>query len=148
MRWEDSVHERRLVMGLFLSVTLSQIWFKCWVNFYGFVHNSLVSRPFLIRKVLDRSSRYALLNGQRVVNQILLLAWSWSWSNFGQTWSTLVKPSRTLRNVLPTMFWESFDVIEPLLGRTRLNPSCLVLRADTRENPGGKNKVMAIITCE
>jgi hypothetical protein len=29
-----------------------------------------------------------------------------------------------------------------LVGSDRLGPGCLVLRADTRENPGGKNGVM------
>jgi hypothetical protein len=31
-----------------------------------------------------------------------------------------------------------------LVGSDRLGPGCLVLRADTRENPGGKNGVMTV----
>jgi hypothetical protein len=33
-----------------------------------------------------------------------------------------------------------------LVGSDRLGSGCLVLRADTRENPGGKNGVMTIIS--
>ena len=91
-----------------------------------------------------------------MVNQIFLLTWSWSQSNFGQTWSTsvnsgqtwstLVQPSQTSRNVPPAMFWEPFDVIEPLSGQTRLNPGRHVLCADTQENPGGKNRIMTHVS--
>uniref|UniRef100_A0A2N9G3R2 Uncharacterized protein n=1 Tax=Fagus sylvatica TaxID=28930 RepID=A0A2N9G3R2_FAGSY len=61
----------------------------------GFDHNSLVSRPFLARKVSNRSSHYVLRNGQG--------AWSvrfsfWSGQRSGQTlvklgqpWSNLVE---------------------------------------------------------
>jgi hypothetical protein len=31
-----------------------------------------------------------------------------------------------------------------LIGSDRLGSGCLVLRADTRENPGGKNGVMTV----
>ena len=31
---------------------------------------------------------------------------------------------------------------QALVGSGRLGSGCLVLRADTRENPGGKNRVM------
>jgi hypothetical protein len=36
------------------------------------------------------------------------------------------------------------------VGSNRLGPGCLVLCADTRENPGGKNRVMTkiIISCK
>jgi hypothetical protein len=33
-----------------------------------------------------------------------------------------------------------------LVGSDRLGSGCLVLRADTRENPGGKNGVMTDLT--
>jgi hypothetical protein len=33
-----------------------------------------------------------------------------------------------------------------LVGSDRLGSGCLVLRADTRENPGGKNGVMTVVT--
>jgi hypothetical protein len=32
-----------------------------------------------------------------------------------------------------------------LVGSDRLGSGCLVLRADTRENPGGKNGVMTLV---
>ena len=41
------------------------------------------------------------------------------------------------------MFWESLNTTEPLSGRTWLSSGCFVLRADTRENSGGKIKVMS-----
>jgi hypothetical protein len=59
--------------------------------FHSFDHNSLVSRPFLARKVPNRSSHHALQNGQGAVSSIQLLVWSTIRSNLGQTWSTLVK---------------------------------------------------------
>uniref|UniRef100_A0A2N9G993 Uncharacterized protein n=1 Tax=Fagus sylvatica TaxID=28930 RepID=A0A2N9G993_FAGSY len=64
------------------------------------------------------------------------------WSNFGQPWSNLVNPGQTLGNVSWTFSLGVFDA-------TRLRwiirawvRAALVLRADTRENPGGKNGVM------
>ena len=42
----------------------------------------------------------------------------------------------------PAMFWESLSATGPLSGQTRLSSGCLVLRANTQENPGGKNRVM------
>ena len=69
----------------------------------------------------------------------------WPSQGLGQTWSTLVKlgktspnlGGRTLENVLRVLKcnWAP-------LGSTRLGPGCLVLRIETRENPGGKNRVM------
>uniref|UniRef100_A0A2N9HJ14 Uncharacterized protein n=1 Tax=Fagus sylvatica TaxID=28930 RepID=A0A2N9HJ14_FAGSY len=60
----------------------------------GFDHNSLVSRPFLARKVSNRSSHHVLQNGQGAVSSIQLSVWSTVRSNLGQTWSTLVKLGR------------------------------------------------------
>uniref|UniRef100_A0A2N9FRD0 Nuclease HARBI1 n=1 Tax=Fagus sylvatica TaxID=28930 RepID=A0A2N9FRD0_FAGSY len=152
----------------------------------GFDHNSLVSRPFLARKVSNRSSHHALQNGQGAVSSIQLLVWStvrsnlgqtWStlvklgqnspklwemcpgprfegfsawWTlfgfrnglvkprsnlvNSGQTWSTLVKLGQILGNVSRTMFLRLFGV-GIFVGSGRLGSGCLVLRADTRENP-------------
>uniref|UniRef100_A0A2N9EYA1 Uncharacterized protein n=1 Tax=Fagus sylvatica TaxID=28930 RepID=A0A2N9EYA1_FAGSY len=62
-----------------------------------------------------------------------------AWSTLGQTWSTLVKPWSNL--VKP---WEmcpgpsSWEYLmwRALVGSGRLGSGCLVLRADTRENPG------------
>ncbi len=42
------------------------------------------------------------------------------------------------------MFWEPLSAIGPLSGQTWLNPGYLVLCVDTRENPGGKNKIMTL----
>ena len=61
-----------------------------------------------------------------------------AWSNLGQTWSTLVKlweirPRPRLEVIL--MWWA-------LVGSSWIGSSCFILRADTRENPGGKNGVM------
>jgi hypothetical protein len=63
--------------------------------------------------------------------------------NPSQTWSTLVKLGQTLGNVSRTFFLGVFDAASPL-GSDRLGSGCLVLRADTRENPGGKNGVMTV----
>uniref|UniRef100_A0A2N9EV51 Uncharacterized protein n=1 Tax=Fagus sylvatica TaxID=28930 RepID=A0A2N9EV51_FAGSY len=60
----------------------------------GFDHNFLVSRPFLARKVSNRSSHHVLQNGQGAVSSIQLSVWSTIRSNLGQTWSTLVKLGR------------------------------------------------------
>uniref|UniRef100_A0A2N9GFB6 Uncharacterized protein n=1 Tax=Fagus sylvatica TaxID=28930 RepID=A0A2N9GFB6_FAGSY len=62
--------------------------------------------------------------------------------NPSQTWSTLVKLGQTLGNVSRTFFLGVFDVASPRRIRTGLVRAVLVLRADTRENPGGKNGVM------
>ena len=72
--------------------------------FHGFAHNSLVSRPFLTRKVLNRRSQRSPRIGQGVVSSIQLLVRSTVWSNLGQIWSTLVKALQTLENVSRTTF--------------------------------------------
>uniref|UniRef100_A0A2N9GXZ6 Aminotransferase-like plant mobile domain-containing protein n=1 Tax=Fagus sylvatica TaxID=28930 RepID=A0A2N9GXZ6_FAGSY len=67
-------------------------------------------------------------------------------SNLGQTWSTPVKLGQPWSNfgecaldpVLRLFAWRA------LVGSGRLGSGCLVLRADTRENPGGKNGVMTM----
>uniref|UniRef100_A0A2N9FKG3 Aminotransferase-like plant mobile domain-containing protein n=2 Tax=Fagus sylvatica TaxID=28930 RepID=A0A2N9FKG3_FAGSY len=74
------------------------------------------------------------------------------WSNLvnlGQTWSDLVKALQTLGNVPRTSFQGFLGKADPsragnssvkpraLVGSDRLGSGCLVLRADTRENPGG-----------
>uniref|UniRef100_A0A2N9IRB0 Reverse transcriptase domain-containing protein n=1 Tax=Fagus sylvatica TaxID=28930 RepID=A0A2N9IRB0_FAGSY len=71
----------------------------------GFDHNSLVSRPFLARKVSNRSSHYVLRNGQGAVSSIQLLVWSTVWSNLGQTWSTPVKLGQPWSNLVRNS-WE------------------------------------------
>uniref|UniRef100_A0A2N9FVC9 Uncharacterized protein n=1 Tax=Fagus sylvatica TaxID=28930 RepID=A0A2N9FVC9_FAGSY len=60
--------------------------------------------------------------------------------NPSQTWSTLVKLGQTLGNVSRTFFLGVFDVAKCC--QISRPSGCLVLRADTRENPGGKNGVM------
>uniref|UniRef100_A0A2N9H2C8 RNase H type-1 domain-containing protein n=1 Tax=Fagus sylvatica TaxID=28930 RepID=A0A2N9H2C8_FAGSY len=57
----------------------------------GFDHNSLVSRPFLARKVSNRSSHHVLQNGQGAVSSIQFSVWSTVRSNLGQPWSNLVE---------------------------------------------------------
>ena len=69
-------------------------------DFHGFDHNPLVFHLFLTRKVLNRSSQYALSNGQGAVSPIQFLVRLMPRSNLGQTWSKLVKPPQTLGNVL------------------------------------------------
>jgi hypothetical protein len=89
-------------MGCFVNNTWQNLA-KCWTDFYGFTHNFLVSRPFSTRKVLNRSSRCVLSNGEMVVSQILLLVRSRPWSNLvnlSQLWSNLVKPPQTSTNAL------------------------------------------------
>ena len=80
------------------STTLSKIWLSVGPIFYGFAYNSLVSRPFLTRKVPNRSSQCPLSNGQRVASQIQLWVWLTPRSNLSQTWSTLVKLGQTTPN--------------------------------------------------
>uniref|UniRef100_A0A2N9HRE7 Aminotransferase-like plant mobile domain-containing protein n=1 Tax=Fagus sylvatica TaxID=28930 RepID=A0A2N9HRE7_FAGSY len=58
------------------------------------------------------------------------------WST-SQTWSTLVKLGQTLGNVSRTFFLGVFDADEPSSDQAGLVRAALVLRADTRENPGG-----------
>jgi hypothetical protein len=77
-----------------LSTTLSKIWLSVGPFFRSFDHNSLVSRPFLARKVSNRSSHHVLQNGSGAVSSIQLSVWSTVRSNLGQTWSTLVKLGR------------------------------------------------------
>jgi hypothetical protein len=92
-----------------LSTTLSKIWLSVGPFFHSFDHNSLVSRPFLARKVLNRSSHYVLQNGQGAVSSIQLSVWSTVRSNLGQTWSTLVKLGRIWSK--PSKFWEMYPGI-------------------------------------
>ena len=60
--------------------------------------------------------------------------------NLGQSWSTLLKLremcSEPRIDVL-LMWWVP-------IRSDQLSPGCLILRADTRENPGGKNRVMTV----
>jgi hypothetical protein len=81
-----------------LSTTLSKIWLSVGPFFCSFAHNSLVSHPFLTRKVSNRSSQhvsYTLVRGWSVrsifglVNG--LVKPRSNLVNLGQTWSTLVK---------------------------------------------------------
>ena len=59
-------------------------------------------------------------------------------SNLGQPWSTLVKLWKTCpgSSSWGYLMWRAF------VGACWLGSGCLVLRADTRENPVGKNGVM------
>ena len=72
-------------------------------------------------------------------------------SNLGQPWSNLVNPSQTWSNF--SELWEVYPgpsswgylMWRALVGSGRLGSGCLVLRIDTRENPGGKNGVMTVL---
>uniref|UniRef100_A0A2N9ETI7 Uncharacterized protein n=1 Tax=Fagus sylvatica TaxID=28930 RepID=A0A2N9ETI7_FAGSY len=68
-------------------------------------------------------------------------------SNLGQPWSNLVNPSQTWSNFgkcVPDLLLGSYLMWRALVGSGRLGSGCLVLRADTRENPVGKNGVMTL----
>jgi hypothetical protein len=105
-----------------LSTTLSKIWLSVGPFFHSFDHNSLVSRPFLARKVLNRSSHHVLQNGQGAVSSIQLSVWSTVRSNLGQTWSTLVKLGRIwskfskLLEMYPRLRFEDFQARWILVG--------------------------------
>jgi hypothetical protein len=110
-----------------LSTTLSKIWLSVGPFFFhSFDHNSLVSRPFLARKVSNRSSHDALQNGQRAVSSIQLLVRSTVRSNlvnFGQTWSNLVKALQTLGNVSRTTFRGFLGTVDPIqIGNGSVEP--------------------------
>ncbi len=68
--------------------------------------------------------------------------------NPGQTWSTLVKLGQPWSNFLKLWQMCSGPRLEvilmwwALIGSGQLGPGYLVLRADTQENPEGKNGVM------
>jgi hypothetical protein len=89
---------------------------------------------------------YTLVKGWSV--RFPFLVWSMVRSNLGQTWSTLVKLGRTwsklskLLEMCPGLYFKGFWARWVLVGTGRLGSGCLVLRADTRENPVGKNVVM------
>uniref|UniRef100_A0A2N9FVS6 Uncharacterized protein n=1 Tax=Fagus sylvatica TaxID=28930 RepID=A0A2N9FVS6_FAGSY len=132
----------------------------------GFDHNFLVSRPFWARKVSNRSSHYVLQNGPGAVSSIQFSVWSTVRSNLGQTWSTLVEfgqnspnsgkciPNRVSRVFGPDgpqSGWERLgQTLECLMrpgfvGSYGLGPGRPAMRADTRENPVGKNGVMTLM---
>uniref|UniRef100_A0A2N9F5Z9 Uncharacterized protein n=1 Tax=Fagus sylvatica TaxID=28930 RepID=A0A2N9F5Z9_FAGSY len=56
----------------------------------------------------------------------------------GQTWSNLPE----LREMRSGLYLEALFMWWIPVGSDRLGPGCLVLRADTRENPESKNRVM------
>jgi hypothetical protein len=121
-----------------LSTILSKIWLSVGPFFHSFDHNSLVSRPFLARKVSNRSSHHVLQNGPGAVSSIQPSVWSTVRSNLGQTWSTLVKPGRIwsklskLLEMYPGLHFEGFwarwvlvglETARSNLGQTLVNPS-------------------------
>ena len=131
-------------MGQFWSINFA----KCRTIFHGFAHNFFVSHLFSTRKISNRRSWYALFNGQRVVNQIFLLARSRSWSNLvnsGQLWSNLVNIGQTFPNLekcAPEYVLRALECNWIFFKSSRLSPNYLVLRVNTRENPWGKNRIM------
>uniref|UniRef100_A0A2N9IVR6 Uncharacterized protein n=1 Tax=Fagus sylvatica TaxID=28930 RepID=A0A2N9IVR6_FAGSY len=73
----------------------------------GFDHNSLVSRPFLARKVRQIEALITLFRMVKgVVSSIQLSVWSTVRSNLGQTWSTLVKLGRIWSKL--SKLWEMY----------------------------------------
>ena len=62
-------------------------------------------------------------------------------SGLVKPWSNLVK----LREMCPGPSSWGCLMWRALVGSGRLGSSCLVLHADTRENPGGKNGVMTLV---
>uniref|UniRef100_A0A2N9IPU3 Uncharacterized protein n=1 Tax=Fagus sylvatica TaxID=28930 RepID=A0A2N9IPU3_FAGSY len=116
----------------------------------GFARYDLANRgrrnvPYakgMVKEVV--SSIPAFWSGQRSGQTLVKLGQTWStWSN-GQTWSNLGQTwSETLGKCVPgPSFWELFECDEPSSEQADLVRAVLVLRADTRENPGGKNGVM------
>uniref|UniRef100_A0A2N9EQ80 Uncharacterized protein n=1 Tax=Fagus sylvatica TaxID=28930 RepID=A0A2N9EQ80_FAGSY len=123
----------------------------------GFDHNSLVSRPFLARKVSNRSSHHILQNGQGggqfdsafgLVNGPVK-PWS-NLVNLGQTWSNLVKALQTPGNVSRTTFrgflghggsLVGLETARSNLGQTLVNPSQtwkkVVIEKGTSSKKGG-----------
>uniref|UniRef100_A0A2N9G904 Uncharacterized protein n=1 Tax=Fagus sylvatica TaxID=28930 RepID=A0A2N9G904_FAGSY len=98
---------------------------------------------FRTRKVSNRSSHHAFQNGQGAVSSIQLSVWSMVRSNLGQTWSNLGQTWSNFGQSSPNS-WEMYPGphFEGLRRISRLGSGCLVLRADTRENPVGKNGVL------
>ena len=138
------MHEFCPRMGLFWSIILSKIRLSVGPIFTVLTH-----------EVSNRRSWCALLNGQKVVNQILHLAWSWSWSNFGQTWSTPVNFGKLWSNLVtigqtfpnlkkcaPGHVLRTFWCIWATLGSNSARSGYLVLCVNTRGNLRGKNRVM------
>jgi hypothetical protein len=104
-----------------LSTTLSKIWLSVGPFFHSFDHNSLVSCPFLARKVSNRSSHHVLQNGQGAVSSIQLSVWSMVRSNLGQTWSTLVKLGQTWSKLsLGNVSWAAFRGLSGIVGPSRV----------------------------
>jgi hypothetical protein len=129
-----------MVKGAVSSIQLL-VWSMVWSNL-GQTWSTLVK--------LGQSSPNS---GKCIPDHVLRVSQAW-WtlfgsetvrSNLGQTWSTLVKHGQTSGNVSRTFFLGLFDVASPRwirptwFGLSRL-------RADTRENPVGKNGVMTEIT--
>uniref|UniRef100_A0A2N9HA12 Uncharacterized protein n=1 Tax=Fagus sylvatica TaxID=28930 RepID=A0A2N9HA12_FAGSY len=88
-----------------------------------------VSRTYISRVSGHGGSLVGLETARSNLGQTLV--------NPSQTWSTLVKLGQTLGNVSRTFFLGVFRGDEPSSEQTGLGSGCLVLRADTRENPGG-----------
>uniref|UniRef100_A0A2N9FPP3 Uncharacterized protein n=1 Tax=Fagus sylvatica TaxID=28930 RepID=A0A2N9FPP3_FAGSY len=105
----------------------------------GFDHNSLVSRPFLARKVSEsKLSSFSSEWSREWSVRFSFSVWSMVRSNLGQTWSTLVKLGRIwsklskLREMYPGPRFEGFwawwvlvglETARSNLGQTLVNPS-------------------------
>uniref|UniRef100_A0A2N9IN62 Uncharacterized protein n=1 Tax=Fagus sylvatica TaxID=28930 RepID=A0A2N9IN62_FAGSY len=104
----------------------------------------------MVKEVVSSIQLFGLVNGQTWSN-LVLVKLGQTWSNLGQTWSNLVKLLVKLgqrsnswsnlvkwSNLVPgPSFWELFECDEPSSEQADLVRAVLVLRADTRENPGG-----------
>jgi hypothetical protein len=110
-----------------LANTVSQI--GCFLS----VKYQIEALNMLYPTVRGQSAQFIFWSGQRLGQTSVKL---------GQLWSNLVKPRE--------MCFE--PCLEVLLTRwtpfrsTLLGTSCPVLRTDTQENPGGKNRVMTLAT--
>jgi hypothetical protein len=78
---------------------------------------------------------------------LMVRGWSvksyfWSGQRLGQTWSNLPK----LQEMYSGPRLKVLLIRRTPIGSTRLGRSCIVLRANTRENLRGKNRVMTPFT--
>jgi hypothetical protein len=107
-----------------------------WSNLVKLGQNSPNPRKCILGRVLRIFRHSGPQSGQKRLGQtsVKLGQLRSNLVNLGQTWSDLGK-------CVPDPVLRLFGVMSPRRIR-RLGSGCLVLRADTRENSGGKNGVM------
>uniref|UniRef100_A0A2N9I2Q2 Uncharacterized protein n=1 Tax=Fagus sylvatica TaxID=28930 RepID=A0A2N9I2Q2_FAGSY len=109
---------------------------QTWSNLVDILQTSGKCIPGRVSRVFGHSGPQL---GQEQLSQPLV--------KLGQSWSNLVNPSQIWSNFgkcVPDLLLGSISMWRALVGSGRLGSGCLVLRADTRENPGGKNGVMTV----